>query len=168
MLHSLREIAFRLAFITARSRDDAATANWTQTVPLAGFDARVVFTTHWHFAIAAVALTLLDWAAVLRLYAGWSHLGRRVTLSPLETAVAFEAPLLRGTVPSNASATHIVERVGHVKVRYGVPPAPAAATAGYAAAADVEEGRSGKRGQELRLRFGTGLVEAPVKGMRLD
>jgi hypothetical protein len=180
MLRSLLEMAFRLSFITARSRDDAATANWTQTVPLAGVDTRVVFTTHWPFAAVAVALTLLAWAAVLPLYAGWWRLGRSMTLSPLETAVAFDAPLLRGAVPSNARAERIVERVGGVKVRYGVQKeaaaytavaaaAAAAAPAAAATAADVEDGQGGGKrgGQEMRLRFGTGHVETPVNGMRL-
>jgi hypothetical protein len=166
-------MSFRLAFITAKARDtaavvdraayDAQTANWTQTVRFDGVDERVVFKTHWEFVAVGVAVTLLGWAAVLPLYYGWWRLGRNVTLSPLETAVAFDAPLLRGAVPSNASAEHIVHRVGGVKVRYGVEKM----SANHQAAAAAADSSGEKGGQQLRLRFGTGNVETPVNGMKL-
>lgn len=46
------------------------------------------------------------------------HLGRSVSLSPVEVAKAFNAPLLV-EVDSNAEVKKIVEQIGVTRVRYG-------------------------------------------------
>jgi hypothetical protein len=49
---------------------------------------------------------------------GYWELGRRFSMSPVETAKAFNAPLLRND-DSNASIKNLVEELGHLKVKYG-------------------------------------------------
>jgi len=57
--------------------------------------------------------------AILPLYAGYWFLGRTVSLSPLEIARAFDAPVCEG-LDGNASAGDVdIGRGGRV-VRYGV------------------------------------------------
>ncbi len=131
MLRSLRELAFRLSLavpdivgdrdfgLANRTLFEKTSANWTQTVPYAGRDDRIAFLTNWAYVAASVVIGIMGVGSVLPLYNGWWRLGRSVTLNPLETATAFEAPLLRG-VNSNAEAPQIAQEVGSTSVRYGV------------------------------------------------
>jgi hypothetical protein len=57
--------------------------------------------------------------AILPLYYGYWKLGRSVSLSPLEIARAFGAPVLDG-LDGNVSAADVECARGHVYVRYGV------------------------------------------------
>lgn len=54
-----------------------------------------------------------------RSFRGWWHIGRPTTLSPLETAKAFGAPLL-AECNSNATIKEIVQSVKEKHVKYGV------------------------------------------------
>jgi hypothetical protein len=49
---------------------------------------------------------------------GFWEIGRAVTMNPLETAKAFDAPLLR-TASSNAAVDRMKKELSDVKVRYG-------------------------------------------------
>ena len=69
------------------------------------------------FAGAAV-IELLAIIAVIPIFYGYWRLGIKVTLSPLEIAKAFGAPLLNPV--NSATGSHgIVTRMGSTKVRYG-------------------------------------------------
>ena len=68
---------------------------------------------------ASVGLILATLMSVLVLFHGYWRLGRQTSLSPIETAKAFDGPLLR-EAESNASVEQIVgSRVGQQVVRYG-------------------------------------------------
>lgn len=83
-------------------------------------------------------------------FVGWWELGRPVTLNPVETAKAFDAPLLRGP-GSNAPIQDLVAIVGGRKLRWG----------------DVVEGsKDGNNGARRRLGFAPPeLVSAPRRGI---
>jgi len=67
----------------------------------------------WAFALISLA-TL----AVLSTYWGWWHLGRPVSMSPLEIAKAFDAPLMRHADPNGSVEDHL-KISGDTLVRYG-------------------------------------------------
>jgi len=60
---------------------------------------------------------LLGLFAILLLLWGWWELGRPVTLSPLETAKAFAAPILLGA-GATKNICGILEKVGDERVVY--------------------------------------------------
>lgn len=55
------------------------------------------------------AVMVLACLAILPTYWGWWHLGREVSMSPLEIARAFEAPIMRDTDP-NATGDDLKKR----------------------------------------------------------
>lgn len=63
-------------------------------------------------------LSLVPIIFIVPLYFGYSKLGRRVSLHPLEIARAFSAPLFEG-VDGNVTARDIGIEKGVVRVRYG-------------------------------------------------
>ncbi|KAH9207812.1 hypothetical protein DL95DRAFT_395741 [Leptodontidium sp. 2 PMI_412] len=77
-----------------------------------------VYSSDYKFLGASIALILLSLILIIPLYYGYWKMGRRPTLSPLETAKAFGAPLLR-RAGSNMEATGLVKVAGPTKVRYG-------------------------------------------------
>ena len=66
----------------------------------------------------AVLVNLLRFISLLPIYYGWWELGRRTTLSPLETAKASGAPTLR-EVNDNGTVEQIIRQVGKRRIRYG-------------------------------------------------
>ncbi len=103
----------------AMSELDNATFRWRQHITYHGTEPTTIYTVNVLFIGLAVAASLLGVLALFPLYYGWWDLGRKVSLNPLETAKAFEAPLLK-EVHSNAPRSKIVETVGMQHVRYGV------------------------------------------------
>jgi hypothetical protein len=114
MLATARELAFRIAVTSAN--------------PLGGNDLQrvdatlqrniIVYTTNFKILGIALLLTLLPAVAVFFTFLGWWELGRDVTLDPIETAKAFDAPVLEGT-NSNATVRAMLQDVGDRPVRYG-------------------------------------------------
>lgn len=82
-----------------------------------------IYTSSYLFLALAVLFSLLGWIATLPVFLGWWHLGRAVSLSPIETAKAFGAPGLN-TKDSNADAKGILKDVGRREVRYGAMRIP--------------------------------------------
>lgn len=65
-----------------------------------------------------IAATTLLVVLVAPTFAGWWELGRPVSLDPVETAKAFDAPLLRGP-GSNAAIGDLVRIVGGRRLKWG-------------------------------------------------
>jgi len=87
--------------------------NASQTMTL------TIYTSHYVYLAVALALMFIAILAILPLYSRWWELGRQVSLSPLETGRALEAPLL-ASESENGGVKGILKEVGKVRVRYGV------------------------------------------------
>jgi hypothetical protein len=77
-----------------------------------------VFQSDYRYLVAATVIALSFVLLISFTFRGWSELGRRMTLNPIETAKAFDAPLLVGP-SSNAQLAELVTRVGDRGVRFG-------------------------------------------------
>jgi hypothetical protein len=77
-----------------------------------------VYQTQVGWVAGAFLLIILACLSIIPTYWGWWNLGRPVTMSPLEIAKAFDAPLLRPTDPNGTAADHI-RVVGDMRLRYG-------------------------------------------------
>lgn len=119
-----------------------------QTVNMSQKRTIQVYVSNYAFLAAGGAVMLLAVIGVMPLFYGFWDLGRDVTLSPIETAKAFGAPVLDTEgVSSNATATAIAKsETGRLLVQYG-------------------EVRGSEAGDGARLRFGdTGSVREPQSG----
>jgi len=115
ILNQLRQIAFRLSIQAAK--DDVKASNATQTVSYTGTSTKTIFTTNFSLVAVAASLNLLAVVAILPTYYGWWALKRKSSPSPLETARAFAAPLLRDA-GANGGWREILEKVGERNVKY--------------------------------------------------
>ncbi|KAH7350719.1 hypothetical protein BKA65DRAFT_476091 [Rhexocercosporidium sp. MPI-PUGE-AT-0058] len=77
-----------------------------------------VYKSDYKYLGASITLILLSLILIIPLYYGYWKMGRRLTLSPLETAKAFGAPLL-SKAGSNMEVGGLVKVAGSTKVRYG-------------------------------------------------
>jgi hypothetical protein len=114
MLATARELAFRIAVTSANplSEDDLQKADATIQRNI------IVYSTNFQIMGIALLLTLLPAIAVFSTLLGWWELGRDVTLNPIETAKAFDAPALDG-VNSNATVMAMLKDVGDRPLQYG-------------------------------------------------
>lgn len=118
MIGAMREIAFRASLqspIDSAALDSNAT---TQQVPYAGTARHTIYVTDMWYMISAACISLISTAAVSATYYGWWELGRKVSMSPLEIAKAFDAPLL-SDVGSNVKYDQIPGCMKGVRIRYG-------------------------------------------------
>lgn len=118
LLARARELMFRTALAAADPRN----RTHVRTVPAQQSATHQVFESHYLFLGLALLVTLLAVVGVLLTFNGYWVLGRSVSMSPVEIAKAFNAPLLRssnGNGDSNAEATALVEEIGKRSVRYG-------------------------------------------------
>ena len=92
-----------------------------QTVVASQSRVDAVYRSDYVFLTIAIAIMLVAATSVGSTMLGWWNLGREITMSPVELAKAFSAPLLGG-VGSNMEVREIVRAVGDLKVQYGVPP----------------------------------------------
>lgn len=79
------------------------------------------YITDFNYVAGALVATLVTILLVLPVYWGFWHLGRKVTLGPLEIANAFNAPIIK---PDNVKGQHgdfeeVLQEVGKRRVRYG-------------------------------------------------
>lgn len=116
MINEIRKIAFRASVQAAK--DDAIASNATQTVKYTGTKFETIYKTNFWLIATAVLLNLLAVSAILPTYRGFWKLGRSVSLSPLEIARAFNAPLLRESA-SNTTWEQISDRLGTRQIKYG-------------------------------------------------
>jgi hypothetical protein len=87
ILETIRELAFR----TALSFSDSSSQ---QTIHGSQRRTTTRYAASKHFLTASLAITFASTAAVMFLFYGFWCLGRPVTMSPLETANAFQAPAM--------------------------------------------------------------------------
>ena len=111
IVNAIRELTFRAALAASDHRDNQH-HNATETIT------RTYYISSYRYLIAAMVLTFVSACVIVPLFAGWWHLGREVSLSPIETAKAFRAPLLNGT-ECNGTIQELLREVGHRKAQYG-------------------------------------------------
>ena len=114
MIQTLDELAFRTA-LNMPPNGDAS--------PIRHFAAQqantvLVFESHYEYLIAAYLVTFFSILIIAGTFDRWWILGRNFSLSPIEIAVAFEAPMLRD-VDSNAPERMLVKQLGEKRVKYG-------------------------------------------------
>ncbi|KAF2027386.1 hypothetical protein EK21DRAFT_72062 [Setomelanomma holmii] len=118
MLDTMREIAFRTAVRAAK--DYANITNSTQEVQYSGLATHSIYDTDFRYMAGAIVVSVLSVIAIGVTFYGWWDLGRTVSLSPLEIAKAFDAPLL-AQVGSNLDLSHNkhLGAIATARVRYG-------------------------------------------------
>ena len=112
LLRAARDLMFRSAIAAANSTSSQTVrAQEVTTVP--------IYESRYLYLGIAVIFTILAWLATFPIFLGWWHVGRTVSLSPIEVAKAFRAPMLQNADP-NAKVDDLVKQVGQRPVRYGV------------------------------------------------
>lgn len=101
-----------------RTAVDAANSSNVQTGLPTKWAARTVYRSNYLYLGLALLVTLSGIGFVAPMFFGWWCLGRKTSLSPVETAKAFNAPLLRG-FDSNGDADALRKDVGDRKMKYG-------------------------------------------------
>jgi hypothetical protein len=77
-----------------------------------------VYETQPKWLAGAFAVIVMACSSIVPTYWGWWRLGRPVSMSPLEIAKAFDAPLMQHADPNGSAADHL-RTVGDMRVRYG-------------------------------------------------
>ena len=145
LLKSARELMFRTALA-------AANISTIQYVPSTQRSTRLIYESHYLFLGIATAISVIAVLAVSCTFHGYWRLGRTVSMSPLETARAFAAPLLKEG-DSNGNAKEMLKEHGAMLVKYG------------AIASAAEYGRS----TSMRLEVADPQsVRVPQKGTRFE
>ena len=128
ILVALHEIMFRAALKAASLADSVFIQNeqgnktfWSkQTLQAKQMSVQNVYSSHFVYLYGALGLVTLGALSVLPTFNGFWHLGRTVTMSPIETAKAFNAPMLSNQPShSNAKIEQLIKNVGGRRVRYG-------------------------------------------------
>lgn len=111
ILAAVRGLMFRTAIAAGTSSDiQHVTAKETTTVP--------IYESNYLYLYIALGCTAVGWLAVIPLLVSYWHVGRAVSMSPVETAKAFGAPQLRSS-DSNADSVKLLKEVGDRPVQYG-------------------------------------------------
>lgn len=97
---------------------DAWKAANTQQILVEQVRTEVIYKSQYVFLIIAVVLTFFATFAVLVCFNGWWHLGRNVSMSPIEIARAFAAPALIDS-GSNVEVRTLLKQVGNKELRCG-------------------------------------------------
>jgi hypothetical protein len=109
VLNAMHDFMFRASLSAANDTDSLRFEVWWMKPTL-------YFRTLYRFPAAASIITLCGVFLLIRLQ-GWS-LRRTVSLSPLETANAFCAPLMERTRYSSITVDGILKDIGQIEVRY--------------------------------------------------
>jgi len=144
----------------------------TQSVRVSRTLDETVYISHRGWMLGAFAAMALAFFGILPLFASWAELGRDVSLNPIETARAFDAPLLRESDPNGTASELMAGKLGNLRVRYGAShsetgdqePLTYEGTKAMLATGEVHEvGEEGS--MRRRLRFGReNTVEKPRDG----
>ncbi len=111
IFNGIREIMFCSAI-------NASASTSSQLAPATRAYSQTVYESHMAWYCAALAAMLLNLLCLLALFLGYWKLGRWTSLSPVETAKAFEAPLLVGC-SGNAAVGGMLKNVGATRMVYG-------------------------------------------------
>ena len=111
-LQDIRSLMFRTAIGSANDTD-------RQEISATATGSHTIYQTNYIFVGLATFASILPIMVVLFTFRGVLDLGREVSLSPMEIARAFGAPILRGS-NSNAPAKSLLKQVGYRPVKYGV------------------------------------------------
>jgi len=117
MISTIQQIAFRAALQAAA--DNSTLQNSTQIVEYTGTQEKLIYVTRYSYMICSAVLSFVGIFTMMPLFWRWWQLGREFSMSPLEIARAFDAPLLRG-VDGNSSAEKLARDFKGVMVRYGI------------------------------------------------
>lgn len=112
ILQQARDLMFRTALAQGNSSTMQTISNPSETRTV------TVFRSHYEYLAIAAGVTFVAVLIVLATFNGFWVLGRAVTMSPIETAKAFNAPLLAQEHP-NAEVGELVKGAGMKPVRYG-------------------------------------------------
>lgn len=120
MLDAMREIAFRTSVRAGMDYGNITNATYRQEIECHGSAKHSIYITDFRYMAAAALVSILGIFFVgLTLY-GWWELGRVVSLSPLEIAKAFDAPLLAHAGSNvDLSDNKNLGLVGTTRVQYG-------------------------------------------------
>ncbi|KPI34596.1 uncharacterized protein AB675_4923 [Cyphellophora attinorum] len=113
ILAGSRDLFFRLAMAAANESTPVQNVMAQQELNQA------VFSSDYAFMAGGVAVTAVALLMVSGLFLGYQNLGRPVSLSPVEIAKAFDAPLLK-YADNNAGIEKLVHETGAREVKYGV------------------------------------------------
>jgi hypothetical protein len=117
MLDAMREIAFRASL--QAGKDNATVTEAQQSVLYTGQNTHTIYVTDTMYMVMGALVSLMGVVAVGATFYGWWQLGRDVSMSPLEIAKAFDAPLLRD-MGSNVSHEKIPPYIKTQRIQYGV------------------------------------------------
>ncbi|RAH84574.1 hypothetical protein BO86DRAFT_441396 [Aspergillus japonicus CBS 114.51] len=126
VISTLQEIMFRTALAAANDSSrleyykgvDATRVQTNQTVNSVLTTEEVVFKLHPEYLAVGVLVTIACVIPVASTFYGWWKIGRPVTMSPIEIAKAFNAPVLRGSA-TGSDLQGLLPVVGRRRVRYG-------------------------------------------------
>jgi len=177
ILNALHEIMFRTALKTANAADTVliqnAQGNRTfetkQSVHATQTAVQNVFLSQYGYLVGALAVMTLGVLTVIPTFHGWWKLGRSMTLSPMETANAFNAPLLnQQQLHSNADVDQLMRDIGDRPVRYGkvAVAVPAYSRRPYGTEM-TSIGGDAVAGSRLQMAH-SDIVLRPRKGARFD
>jgi hypothetical protein len=155
IMNKTRDLMFRKALADANS-----TAIQAVTVDVQS--STNVYHTNYTFVAIAVIITLLSIVFVATTFYGYWELGREVSMSPLEIAKAFDAPLL-AMEDSNNDSKALVKSIGNKAVRYGVIVEPVEHTLVYGHKGNGTVRQGGARSAILGIAE-RDIVRAPRDG----
>lgn len=115
VLTTIRELTFRAAVSLSNATTPIQRIAADETVVLA------VYRSNYAYLAGALAVMIACLLGTLPLFDGFWRLGRQVSLSPIEIARAFQAPVL-ADVHSNRPVHELLREVGNRRVRYGMLP----------------------------------------------
>ena len=121
VMAALNEVAFRVSLqegnVNTTEHEIDAGLSMEQAVDAKQVLSATVFQTIYAPLWVAVLLMNLGVMATFFTFLGWWKLGRSLTLDPMETARAFNAPIFSGE-PSNTDLKTLIKRTGNRIVRY--------------------------------------------------
>ena len=117
-LRPTMDIISHMAEVLFRAELFAYNGSGTQEFAVQETTPTLVFHSEYDYLGLNIAIMLFTLLVVLFPLWGWWELGRPVSLSPIETAKAFVAPMLRLTSPQ-MEAGGLVKELGDRRVKYG-------------------------------------------------
>ncbi|SPO01849.1 uncharacterized protein DNG_04522 [Cephalotrichum gorgonifer] len=111
ILEAMRELTFRAAIAFSTDSDNQIVHGTQQEVVNK-------YALHFGYLSGSLACILIGALTVTGFFQGYWLLGRKVSMSPLEIATAFQAPLTTDA-DSNAKSSALLKQVGHQKAKYG-------------------------------------------------